>query len=135
MASPGSLPGIPFTRSVLFGRGRRFFCLFPPCLFLCVFLFGVGGGECESVLFGSCLQGPTSGRPPRCRLRYTEAPEVFAEKPFIMMEEAPTHSASKSCALAFFATRPGPPVVPCYQLFWGRGSPTKIDYRKRVPLF
>ena len=29
----------------------------------------------------------------------------------------------------------GPPVVPFYQLFWGRfGSPTKIDYRKKGTL-
>ena len=28
----------------------------------------------------------------------------------------------------------GPPVVPFYP-FLGEGSPTKIDYRKRVPLF
>ena len=29
----------------------------------------------------------------------------------------------------------GPPVVPFYRFFLGEGSPIKIDYRKRGPLF
>ena len=31
-------------------------------------------------------------------------------------------------------TRLGRPIVP-FDLFWGEGSPTKLDYRKRAPLF